>query len=157
VRLSFVVNGRAVEAEAPPLEPAVSVLRALGLFSVRETCALGVCGTCTVFLNGVAVSACLLPAYRLDARAVETTEGLAEEGLHPIQEAFLAEHGFQCSFCTPGFLLATKALLAEVEEIREDDLEAYLGGHLCRCGSYDNIRRAVKRAAAAAGRAWRAG
>ena len=153
LQLDLVLNGRETRLEAGPLDLAVDVLRGAGLFSVRETCGLGVCGTCTVFLGDVAVSACLLPAFRLDGTRVTTLEGL-DDGLHPIQRAFLEEHAFQCSFCTPGFVLATKALLDDVTEIRKEDLEAYLGGHLCRCGSYENIVRAVRRAAIAADRVW---
>jgi aerobic-type carbon monoxide dehydrogenase small subunit (CoxS/CutS family) len=153
LRIDVIVNRRQLRLEAEPLATAVDVLRDAGLFSVRETCALGVCGTCTVLLDGAAVSACLTPAFRLDRVEITTVEGLAD-GLHPVQQAFLDEHAFQCSFCTPGFVLATKALLDAVTQIRKDDLEAYLGGHLCRCGSYENIVRAVRRAALAAGRSW---
>src|SRR5581483_1799016 len=148
LQLDVVVNGRALRLDAEPLATAVDVLRAAGFFSVRETCALGVCGTCTVFLDGRAVSACLTPAFRLDGAEVTTVEGLAGDD-DPVQEAFMHENAFQCSFCTPGFVLATKALLAACDEIRPDDLEAYLGGHLCRCGSYENIVRAVRRVAVA--------
>jgi aerobic-type carbon monoxide dehydrogenase small subunit (CoxS/CutS family) len=153
MQLDVVVNGCAQRLEVEPLASAVDVLRGLGLFGVRETCALGVCGTCTVLLDGRAVSACLTPAFRLDGARVITVEGLAE-GLHPVQQAFLDENAFQCSFCTPGFVIGATALLDAADEIGRDDLEAYLGGHLCRCGSYENIVRAVKRAALAAGKTW---
>jgi aerobic-type carbon monoxide dehydrogenase small subunit (CoxS/CutS family) len=151
------VNGASFAFEAEPLRPALDVLRGLGFLSVRETCGLGVCGTCTIFLSGVAVSSCLVPAFRLEGASVETTEGLSSAGaLHPIQQAFVDEQAFQCSFCTPGFLLATRALLAERDTITEDDLDDYLGGHLCRCGSYLKIRSAIERAALAAGKRWSA-
>jgi len=153
MQVETTVNGAAVTVDAEPLTTAVEVLRGLELFSVRETCALGVCGTCTILLDGTAVSACLTPAFRLDGASVITVEGLAE-GLHPIQQAFVDENAFQCSFCTPGFVLGATALLDAVGEIRRDDVEAYLGGHLCRCGSYENIVRAVKRSALAAGKVW---
>jgi aerobic-type carbon monoxide dehydrogenase small subunit (CoxS/CutS family) len=153
MQLELVVNDAPVTLEAEPLATAVEVLRGLGLFSVRETCALGVCGTCTILLDGTGVSACLTPAFRLDGASVTTVEGLAE-GLHPVQQAFIDEHAFQCSFCTPGFVLGAKVLLDAVTEVRRADVEAYLGGHLCRCGSYENIVRAVKRAALAAGKTW---
>ena len=95
-----------------------------------------------------AVSACLTPVFRLDGTSVVTSEGLGgpKGKLHPIHEAFLAEQAFQCSFCTPGFVLATHALLSDIANPSESDIEDYLSGHICRCGSYANIRKAVLRA-----------
>src|SRR5438477_811270 len=117
MQIDVVVDGRAFLVEAEPLATAVDVLRDLGFFAVRETCALGVCGTCTVLLEGTAVSACLTPAFRLDGANVTTAEGLGDGTLDPVQEAFVAENAFQCSFCTPGFVIGTKALLQACDEI----------------------------------------
>jgi len=119
------------------------------MVGAREGCGVGMCGACTVLLNGQPVSSCLLLASEVRGRPIETVEGLAQDGrLHPIQEAFVEETAFQCSFCTPGMLLATKALLAENPDPTDDDVKDYLAGNLCRCGSYLKILAAVKRAAA---------
>jgi aerobic-type carbon monoxide dehydrogenase small subunit (CoxS/CutS family) len=146
--VKFVLNSDVVVTESPALLAASELLRSLGVFSVRETCGVGVCGTCTINVDGVAVSACLTPVFRLDGTSVVTSEGLGgpKGELHPIHEAFLAEQAFQCSFCTPGFVLATHALLSDVASPNESDIEDYLSGHICRCGSYANIRNAVLRA-----------
>jgi aerobic-type carbon monoxide dehydrogenase small subunit (CoxS/CutS family) len=144
-----VVNGRSVAFEAAPLEPLVTVLRReLGLFGVRETCGLGLCGTCTILLDGRPVSSCLLPSFAVEGRTVVTVEGLGgREALHPVQEAFVEEQAFQCSFCTPGFILAATALLAESDEAPSSEtVEEYLGGHLCRCGSYRSVIDALRAA-----------
>jgi aerobic-type carbon monoxide dehydrogenase small subunit (CoxS/CutS family) len=121
----------------------------LDLTGCRETCGIGVCGSCTVMADGRAISACLTPAFVLDGTSVVTVEGLDQEGLHPLQRAFVDEQAFQCSFCTPGFLMSAVALLAE-EKRRggpgdEPDLEGAFAGHLCRCGSYREIIAAVRR------------
>lgn len=139
------------------LEAAQSLLDALreqaGLGSVREACGIGTCGTCTVLLDGRAVSACLLLAAQAEGREVVTLEGLAPEGrLHPVQQAFLEHAAFQCAFCTPGFVLTTVALLAEDPNPDDEAIRRCLEGNLCRCGSYVNILEAVRacRPAAAA-------
>jgi aerobic-type carbon monoxide dehydrogenase small subunit (CoxS/CutS family) len=122
----------------------------LDLTGCRETCGIGVCGSCTVVADGRAISACLTPAFVMDGTKVVTVEGLDQEGLHPLQHAFIDEQAFQCSFCTPGFLMSAVALLAEQQERPEGDrgepdLEGALAGHLCRCGSYREIVAAVRR------------
>jgi aerobic carbon-monoxide dehydrogenase small subunit len=122
--------------------------RELRLVGAREGCGVGMCGACTVLLDGQPVSSCLLLATEVRGRAIETVEGLADgDRLHPIQEAFIEHTGFQCSFCTPGMLLATKALLAENPDPSEEDVKDYLAGNLCRCGSYLKIIAAVQGAA----------
>lgn len=127
----------------------------LDLTGCRETCGIGVCGSCTVLVDGRAVSACLTPAFVLDGTSVVTVEGLDREGLHPVQRAFIDEQAFQCSFCTPGFIMSTVALLDEAGRCRasgngagraaEPDVEGALAGHLCRCGSYREVAAAVRR------------
>jgi len=147
--LSLTVNGRAEAIEVEGDETLLDALRReLLLTSVREACGIGVCGSCTVMLDGKTVSSCLLLAPLAEGRSVETVESLSPDGeLHPIQQAFVDHTAFQCSFCTPGFLLATKALLDENPAPSPDEVRHYLAGNLCRCGSYTHIEAAVLDAA----------
>jgi aerobic-type carbon monoxide dehydrogenase small subunit (CoxS/CutS family) len=150
-RVTLRINGREQVVEAATHHTLLEVLRGdLDMVGAREGCGVGMCGACTVLLDGQPISSCLLLASEVRGREIETVEGLAQDGrLHPIQEAFVEETAFQCSFCTPGMLLATKALLAENPDPTDDDVKDYLAGNLCRCGSYLKILAAVKRAAAA--------
>jgi aerobic carbon-monoxide dehydrogenase small subunit len=147
--VQLTVNGRAEVLRVDPTETLLEALRReLLLTSVREACGIGVCGSCTILVEGRAVSACLMLAGLSDGLSVETVDGLADgDSLHPIQEAFVDHTAFQCSFCTPGFLLATKALLDENPRPSRDEIRHYLAGNLCRCGSYRNIEEAVLDAA----------
>lgn len=122
--------------------------RDLGLHGTRETCGIGICGACTVIVDGKLLSACLLLAPQLDGSEVLTIEGLKKANkLHPIQEAFIENNAFQCSYCTPGMILAAKALLEEIPSPSEMQIKEYLSGNLCRCGSYVKIIAAVQDAA----------
>jgi aerobic-type carbon monoxide dehydrogenase small subunit (CoxS/CutS family) len=134
----------AVETDATLLE----VLRdECGLASVRETCGIGLCGACTVLVDGEPISSCLYLAPLADGRVILTVEGLGTtEALDPLQEAFIACQAFQCSYCTPGMILSAKALLAENPRPTRAEIAAYLSGNLCRCGSYERILDAVERA-----------
>lgn len=115
------------------------------LWSVREGCGVGACGTCTVLLDGRPVSACLLLAVRAAGREVLTVEGLGEaDRLHSIQEAFVSQRALQCAYCTPGLVLSVKALLDEVPHPSDDEIRDYLSGNLCRCAGYADILRAVR-------------
>jgi len=106
---------------------------------------VGMCGACTVLLDGQPVSGCLTLAVLAEGRAITTIEGLGHDGqLDPLQQAFIDGHGFQCSFCTPGFILATRALLAANPDATEAEIRDYLAGNLCRCGSYIKIMDSVK-------------
>src|SRR3954463_15180216 len=147
--LTLRINGREQQVDAPTHHTLLEVLRAeLDLVGAREGGGVGMCGACTVLIDGQPVSSCLLLATEVRGRNVETVEGLAVDGrLHPIQQAFIDETAFQCSFCTPGMLLATKALLAENPDPSEAEVRDYLAGNLCRCGSYLNIVAAVRSAA----------
>lgn len=145
MRIACELNGRPVELECEAREMLVDVLRREGLGSVRVTCAIGVCGACTVLVDGAPVSGCLTLAAQVDGRRVETVEGLG--GHDPVQRAFIEAHAFQCGWCTPGFVLTTKALLAENPAPSEEQIAEALGGNLCRCGSYVKIVDAVRRAA----------
>lgn len=138
------VNGTRHQLDVHPQETLLELLRRkLALFGVRETCGIGVCGSCTVLDGDRAVSSCLRPAFSCDGMEVTTVEGLSTDAHHRVQEAFVAAQAFQCSFCTPGFVLSVVALLREPPERR--DVDAALSGHLCRCGSYRQIREAVDR------------
>jgi aerobic carbon-monoxide dehydrogenase small subunit len=122
--------------------------RDFGLFGARESCGQGLCGCCTVLVNGTAVSGCLYLAAFADGATVDTVEGLATDGaLHPIQQAFLAKSGFQCGFCTPGFILMTKQLLERQAHPTDEEIRHFLSGNLCRCAAYPDIVEAVKLAA----------
>ena len=119
----------------------------LGLMGARGACGIGVCGTCTVLVDGRVMSSCLMLAAQAEGREITTVEGLSDgEDLHPVQQAYLDHFAFQCAYCTPGFILSTIALLDEDPFADEDAIRGYLAGNLCRCGSYLNILRAVKAA-----------
>jgi aerobic carbon-monoxide dehydrogenase small subunit len=147
--LRFTLNGRAVEAQAAPHQTLVEVLREeFDLFGARESCGQGLCGCCTVLVDGRAVSSCLYLAAFTDGAEVTTIEHLAAGGdLDPVQEAFIEAGAFQCGFCTPGFVLMTKQLLDEHPEPSDDQIRHYLSGNLCRCGTYPQIVEAVHIAA----------
>ena len=148
--LTLQVNGHEERVEAAPHHTLLEVLRReLRLFGAREGCGVGQCGACTVLVDGQPLSSCLLLAGEVRGRAIETVEGMAEgDRLHVIQEAFIERTAFQCSFCTPGMLLTTQALLAEIPDPSEEDVKDYLAGNLCRCGSYLKIVEAVRDAGA---------
>ena len=151
VRLN--VNGRAREAVVEPRRSLADFLREdLGLTGTHVGCEHGVCGACTVLLDGEPVRSCLLFAVQCEGAEVTTVEGLAEgERLHPLQQAFWEHHGLQCGFCTPGILLAAKAFLEENPAPTDAEIRAALAGHLCRCTGYQFIVEAI-RAAARGGR-----
>jgi aerobic carbon-monoxide dehydrogenase small subunit len=147
--IAFTLNGRAARSTIATHETIVEVLqREFGLFGARESCGQGLCGCCTVIVNGTAVSGCLYLAVFADGATVETVEGLATNGaLHPIQQAFVTKSGFQCGFCTPGFILMTKQLLERDPHPSDEDIRHFLSGNLCRCAAYPDIVDAVKLAA----------
>jgi aerobic-type carbon monoxide dehydrogenase small subunit (CoxS/CutS family) len=138
--VELVLNGRPATLETRADEMLIEPLRRHGLRSVRATCGIGVCGSCTVLLDGEPVSGCLLLAAQAAGREVTTVEGLDEA--YPVVRAFNEAHAFQCGWCTPGFVLTVKAMRPG-EHVREA-----LGGNLCRCGSYLKIEEAVRRCAA---------
>src|SRR3990172_4544864 len=117
----------------------------LGLLGTKEGCGVGMCGACTVLVDGKPFSSCLLLAEQVAGKEILTIEGLGQEGtLHAVQRAFLGEGAFQCAYCTPGFVLTTVALLNENPAPSDDEIREYLSGNLCRCGSYQNILKAIK-------------
>ena len=143
VRLT--VNGHHATLDVDDHEILLDVLRAqLGLYSVREGCGVGLCGACTVLLDGAPVSSCLLLTARLEGRAVTTVEGLGtERALHPVQAAFLEAGALQCGYCTPGLILSVAALFREFPDPPPETVRHYLSGNLCRCCAYPDIVRAV--------------
>jgi aerobic-type carbon monoxide dehydrogenase small subunit (CoxS/CutS family) len=148
--VAFTVNGQAVEGEVEPRMTLADFLRdRLGLTGTHLGCEHGVCGACTVLLDGRSVRSCLLFAVQAGGHEVTTVEGLAppDGDLHPIQQAFHERHGLQCGFCTPGFLLTVHELLRSNPDPSEDDVRAWLSGNLCRCTGYQNIVAAVRLAA----------
>jgi carbon-monoxide dehydrogenase small subunit len=149
-QINFTLNGTPVSAEVGTHLSLVELLREkFDLFGARESCAQGLCGCCTVLLDGQAVSGCLYLAALADGAKIDTVEGLGTRGtLDPVQEAFIEAGAFQCGFCTPGFVLMTKQLLDENPNPSEDDIRHYLSGNLCRCGAYPEIIAAVKAASA---------
>lgn len=147
--VELTVNGLSRQVAVSPEETLLEVLRReFQALSVREACGIGICGACTVLVDGHTVSSCLVLAGFADGMAVGTVEGLGGlDDLHPVQQAFVDETAFQCSYCTPGFVLATKALLDEQPRPDPDTIRHELAGNLCRCGSYQNILAAVQTAA----------
>jgi xanthine dehydrogenase YagT iron-sulfur-binding subunit len=151
VKLTLNVNGQARTLE---VEPRVTLLEALrhelDLTGAKRVCDRGTCGACTVLVDGKPVYACSVLAIEAQRKAITTVEALsAGGGLHPVQQAFVDNDGLQCGFCTPGFVVACKALLDRHPDPTPDELRAGLGGNLCRCGTYVGIRAAVAQAARA--------
>lgn len=148
MRTRFRVNGADVELDVEPRRLLVSVLREeLGLTGTHIGCDTTNCGACTVLVNGDAVKSCAMLAVQADGADILTIEGLARgDALHPVQEAFLEKHGFQCGFCTPGMIMTTYWLVAHHEDWDEQEIKRQLSGNLCRCTGYRNIIEAVKRA-----------
>lgn len=145
LRLRFVLNGREVEAPCEPHRTLLWLLREhFDLTGAKEGCGVGECGACTVLLDGQAVNACLVLAGKVQGREVLTVEGLGgPEALHPLQDWFVKKHAVQCGFCTPGMLLAAKALLDRNPRPSRDEIRAGLAGNLCRCTGYNGIVDAV--------------
>jgi carbon-monoxide dehydrogenase small subunit len=144
------VNGQSRQITVPANRLLVHVLRDdLGLTGTKEGCSVGVCGACSVLVDGVLVSACLLPAILADGAAITTVEGLApdEDHLSPLQDAFIRHGGFQCGICTPGQLIAATALLAESPHPASDQIKAWMMGNLCRCTGYYQIVDSILAAA----------
>ncbi len=149
VRVSFTLNGKRVELDAPPWESALAVIRdRLGLTGSKEGCGIGECGACTILVDGMAVNACLMPAPQLAARDVLTVEGLFEAASnHDLPNRFLENGATQCGFCAPGTLMSAKALLDKNPNPTRSEIMEALSGNLCRCAGYAQIVEAVEAAA----------
>jgi aerobic carbon-monoxide dehydrogenase small subunit len=147
--IQLVVNGETVEAVVEPNRTLLQLLREdLGLTGTKHGCGIGDCGACTVILDGKPVNSCLVLAVQAQGREVLTIEGLAENGkLHPIQQAFVDKGAIQCGFCSPGMILAAKALLEENPKPTELEIRTAISGNLCRCTGYQKIVEAIQEAA----------
>ena len=149
VHVQACINGEEVEFLCEPRQSLLEVLReTLGLTGTKEGCNNGNCGACNVILDGALVNSCLVLAVEIHGRNLTTIEGIAtQQGLHPLQESFIAQAALQCGFCTPGFIVAAKALLDQNPDPSETEVRRWLAGNLCRCTGYDRIVRAVMDAA----------
>ncbi|MFL5889546.1 MAG: (2Fe-2S)-binding protein [Solirubrobacteraceae bacterium] len=152
MRVTVEVNGRRLEADVEPRTLLSDFLRHdLGLTGTHVGCEHGVCGACTVQVDGEPMRSCLLLAVQADGRSIRTvegmTDGLPDDELHPLQQAFHEEHALQCGFCTPGFLMSLEPLLPELGGRSDEEIREALAGNLCRCTGYQNIVAAVRLAA----------
>ena len=144
------VNGKDYTVDVPSQRLLIDCLRYdLGLTGTKEGCSVGVCGACTVLMDGALVSSCLTLAILADGKEIVTVEGLARNGdLHPVQQAFIDFGGFQCGICTPGMVVAAKALLDATPNPSDDDIKDWMMGNLCRCTGYYKIIESIRGAAA---------
>jgi aerobic carbon-monoxide dehydrogenase small subunit len=144
--LTMLVNGNEIDVAVTPNTTLLEVLRDdLGLTGVKEGCSEGVCGACTVLMNGAPIRSCLTLALEAEGASVTTIEGLASRGkLHPVQQAFIDQGAVQCGFCTPGMILSSKALLDRSPHPTDDDIKTALAGNFCRCTGYKKILDAVR-------------
>jgi aerobic-type carbon monoxide dehydrogenase small subunit (CoxS/CutS family) len=146
--ITITINGQAYAVENDPDTPLLWVLRdTLGLTGTKYSCGLGLCGACTIHLDGEAVQSCTTRLSEAVGKSVTTIEGLSPDGSHPLQRAWLAESVAQCGYCQPGQLMAAAALLSKNPNPTETEIIAALSCNLCRCGTYGRIRRAIRRAA----------
>ena len=147
-QFSLNVNGELRTVDVDGDMPLLWVLReVLALTGTKYSCGLGICGSCTVLLDGKAVRSCTLPVSDVGSQQITTIEGLSASGDHPLQQAWLAEDVSQCGYCQPGQIMAAAALLAENPNPSDEEITAAMSGNLCRCGTYQRIRRAIRRVA----------
>jgi isoquinoline 1-oxidoreductase alpha subunit len=149
---NLLINGEMFTTDVNPEMPLLWVLRdSLGLTGTKFGCGQGLCGSCTVHLDGAAVRSCVTPVSTATGKIITTIEGLSENGDHPLQQAWLAEKVPQCGYCQPGQLMAAAALLSNNPLPTESEIDAAMSGVLCRCGTYQRIRSAIHRAASTGG------
>jgi len=147
----FTVNGKAIDSAAAPDTPLLWVLREdLGLTGTKFGCGIGQCGACTVHVDGTAAKSCQLPVSAVEGKTITTIEGLSDDSDHPLQVAWIAEQVPQCGYCQSGQIMAAAALLAGTPNPTDADIDAAMSGNICRCGTYQRIRKAVHRAAGGA-------
>jgi len=145
--VSLSVNGKSYSVDVPPQMPLLWVLRdVVGLTGTKFGCGMALCGACTVHVNGVAQRSCVLPVSAVKG-PVTTIEGLSAAGTHPVQQAWIADNVPQCGYCQAGQIMQAAALLARTPNPSDADIDAAMGGNICRCGTYTRIRAAVKQAA----------
>jgi isoquinoline 1-oxidoreductase subunit alpha len=146
---TLVINGKTLSVDVPAEMPLLWVLRdVVGYTGTRFGCGAGLCGACTVHVDGQAVRSCQLPASAVDGKRITTIEGLSADRSHALQKAWIAEQVPQCGYCQSGQLMSAAALLAQNPHPTDDDIDAAMQGNICRCGTYQRIRRAIHRAAA---------
>ncbi len=146
--LTLIVNGSPRSIDLPPDTPLLWALRdGLGLTGTKFGCGIGACGSCTVLLDGDPVRSCQVTVAEAAGRRIVTIEGLSPDGDHPVQRAWIADQVPQCGYCQSGQIVAAAALLARKPQPTDADIDAAMDGILCRCGTYDRIRRAIHRAA----------
>ena len=147
----FTVNGKAINSAASPDTPLLWVLREdLGLTGTKFGCGIGQCGACTVHVDGNAVKSCQLSVSTVEGKSITTIEGLSADSDHPLQVAWIEEQVPQCGYCQSGQIMAAAALLADTPKPTDADIDAAMSGNICRCGTYQRIRKAVHRAAGGA-------
>ncbi|MDX8350866.1 (2Fe-2S)-binding protein [Cognatiyoonia sp. IB215182] len=145
---AFVLNGSEVVVDADPTTPLLWVLREqLGLTGTKYGCGIGACGACTIHLNGQPTPSCALPLDAVEGVDITTIEGLSPDGTHPVQQAWIEVDVPQCGYCQSGQIMATAAMIRDIPQPSDTDIKTYLAGNLCRCGVYNRIRVAAKRAA----------
>jgi isoquinoline 1-oxidoreductase alpha subunit len=147
--MKLTINGKAVEVQASPDTPLLWVLRdELAMTGTKFGCGMGLCGACTVHLNGVATRTCILPIAAVEGKSITTIEGLAQGGkLHPVQQAWIDVDVVQCGYCHSGQIMSAAALLAQTPHPTDADIDAAMAGNICRCGTYERIRGGIKHAA----------
>ena len=151
--LTLLVNGRSQAVDVAPDTPLLWVLRdTLGYTGTKYGCGMSQCGACTVHVDGVATRSCVTPVGTVAGKKITTIEGLSPDRSHPVQQAWIAEQVPQCGYCQSGMLMTASALLAKKPKPTDADIDDALGGHICRCGTYQRIRRAVHRAAEGGGK-----
>ena len=150
VEMKLKVNGKQYSIQALPDTPLLWALRDnLGLTGTKFGCGVGLCGACTVHVNGEATRSCITPVSSVVGKSITTIEGLSADGSHPVQKAWIADDVPQCGYCHPGQIMSAAALLAKKPSPTDADIDAAMSGNICRCGTYQRIRRAIHRAAGA--------
>ena len=146
--VSFTVNGKVRSVDVSPDTPLLWVLRdVLNLTGTKFGCGAALCGACTVHVDGEATRSCVTPVEMVEGKKITTIEGLSADRSHPLQQAWIAEQVPQCGYCQSGMLMTAAELLARKPQPTDEDIDAALGGHICRCGTYQRIRKAIHRAA----------
>lgn len=146
--IHLLINNRSYDVEIAPDTPLLWVLRdKLNMTGTKYGCGMGLCGACTVHVDGEAVRACQTPVSSIGTKKITTIEGLSADNTHPVQQAWIAEQVPQCGYCQPGQIMSAAALLAKTPKPNNDQIDAAMLGNLCRCGMYQRIRRAIHRAA----------
>lgn len=144
---TLTINGLKHKVDTDPDTPLLWVLREnVGLTGTKYSCGIGQCGACTVHINGKAVRSCMLPVSQISGESITTIEGISQNKIHPVQEAWLSESVSQCGYCQPGQIMSAIALLSEYPKPTDDQIDRMMSGNLCRCGTYGRIRKAIHHA-----------